>query len=210
MVWLLAAAAAVAALFGEWTEAIAILLVLAINTRSASATELRAVRSMEALRKLGSRSSRVLRDGKLKILPAEQVVPGDIVLLESGDIVTADIRLVEAKTLYCDESDAHRQVHSGREERRHRSQPTPIVADRTSMVHKGTAITRGTATGVVVATGMATELGLTTRLVIEMKPDVSPLERKLAATDRAARQGHPSRHRSHCRRRHRHRPATSC
>ena len=87
MVWLLAAAAAIAALFREWTEAIAILLVLAINTGIGFATELRAVRSMESLRKLGSRSSRVRRDGELKILAAEQVVPGDIVHFESGDVV---------------------------------------------------------------------------------------------------------------------------
>ena len=178
VIWLLATAAAVAALFGEWTEAIAILLVLAINTAIGFATELRAARSMESLRKLGSRSSRVLRDGTLNILPAEQVVPGDIVLFESGDMVTADIRLVEANTLYCDESTLTGEstpVEKG-------TAPVAgdaVVADRSSMVHKGTAITRGSAKGVVVATGMATELGLTTRLVIEMKPDVSPLERKL-------------------------------
>ena len=87
VVWLLATATAIAALFEEWTEAIAILVVLAINTAIGFATELRAARSMEALRELGSRSSRVLRDGSLKILLAEQVVPGDIVLLESGDVV---------------------------------------------------------------------------------------------------------------------------
>ena len=75
VVWLLATAAAIAALFGEWAEATAILVVLAINTAIGFATELRAARSMEALRELGSRSSRVLRDGSLKVLPAEQVVP---------------------------------------------------------------------------------------------------------------------------------------
>jgi Ca2+-transporting ATPase len=178
VVWLLATAAAIAALFGEWTEAFTILLVLAINTAIGFATELRAARSMESLRKLGSRSSRVVRDGALKILPAEQVVPGDIVLFESGDVVTADIRLVEANTLYCDESTLTGEstpVEKGTAQ----VASDAVVADRSSMVHKGTAITRGTAKGVVVATGMATELGLTTRLVIEMKPDVSPLERKL-------------------------------
>ena len=178
VVWLLATAAAVAALFGEWAEAIAILVVLAINTAIGFATELRAARSMEALRELGSRSSRVMRDGSLKVLPAEQVVPGDIVLLESGDVVTADIRLVEANTLYCDESTLTGESTSV-EKGTAQVAGDAVVADRSSMVHKGTAITRGTAKGVVVATGMATELGLTTRLVIEMKPDASPLERKL-------------------------------
>ena len=125
VVWLLATAAAVAALFSEWTEATAILLVLAINTLIGFFTEFRAVRSMEALRKLGSRSSRVRRDGKLKTIPAEQVVPGDIVVLESGDVVTADIRLVEANNLFCDESTLTGESISGREERARRPHRTP-------------------------------------------------------------------------------------
>ena len=179
VVWLLATAAAVAAVFSEWTEATAILLVLAINTLIGFFTEFRAVRSMEALRKLGSRSSRVRREGKLKTISAEQVVPGDIVVLESGDIVTADIRLAEAKNLFCDESTLTGES-SPVEKSVRPAAPGAIVADRTSMLHKGTAITRGMGAGVVVATGMTTELGLTTRLVLEAESDISPLERKLA------------------------------
>jgi Ca2+-transporting ATPase len=178
VVWLLATAAAVAAVFSEWTEATAILLVLAINTLIGFFTELRAVRSMEALRKLGSRSSRVRREGKLKTIPAEQVVPGDIVVLESGDVVTADIRLAEAKNLFCDESTLTGES-SPVEKSVGPVAPDAIVADRTSMLHKGTAITRGMGAGVVVATGMVTEVGLTARLVLEAEPDISPLERKL-------------------------------
>jgi Ca2+-transporting ATPase len=178
VVWLLATAAAVAALFGQWAESIAILLVLAINTLIGFLTELRAVRSMEALRKLGSRTSRVLREGKLETISAEEIVPGDIVGLESGDVVTADIRLVQAKSLFCDESTLTGEstpVQKGIAP----VAPDAIIAERVSMLHKGTDITRGTGTGVVVATGMATELGLTTKLVIESEPDVTPLERKL-------------------------------
>ncbi len=114
----------------------------------------------------------------MNIVPAEALVPGDIVLLDSGDIVTADLRLVEAANLCCDESTLTGE-----------SIPVDktvapvarnaVMADRTSMVHKGTAITRGTGLGVVVATGMATELGQITSLVIAAEPDASPLERKL-------------------------------
>lgn len=183
VVWLLATAAAFATLFGQWTESVAILLVLAINTLIGFLTELRAVRSMEALRKLGSRSSRVRREGKLKTIAAEKLVPGDIVVVESGDVVTADIRLVQAKNLFCDES-----TLTGESTPVVKSvapvAPDAIIAERTSMLHKGTAITRGTGAGVAVATGMATELGLTTRLVLEAEPDVSPLERKLAGLAR--------------------------
>jgi Ca2+-transporting ATPase len=179
VVWLLSAAAGVAAVFGEWSNTVAILLVLAINTVIGFVTEFRAIRSMEALRKLGSRSARVRRGGRLKILPAEQVVPGDIVILETGDVVTADMRLVVAKNLFCDESTLTGEAVPVEKS----TAPAPqdaIIAEQTSMVHKGTAITRGAGTGVVVATGMATELGLTTKLVIEAQEDVSPLERKLA------------------------------
>jgi P-type Ca2+ transporter type 2C len=183
VVWLLSAAAALAASFGEWKEAAAIVIVLVINTMIGFFTELRAVRSMEALRKLGTRSSRVRRDGKHMTVPAELVVPGDIALLESGDVVTADIRLVEAHNLSCDESTLTGE--SVPVEKSVRAVPADaILADRTSMLHKGTAITRGTGEGVVVATGMATELGLTTRLVIEAEGETSPLERKLAELTR--------------------------
>ncbi len=104
VVALLSAAAALAAAFGEWKEATAIVVVLAINTMIGFVTELRAVRSMEALRKLATRSSRVRRDGKPRTIPAEELVPGDIVMVESGDVVTADIRLIEAHNLFSDES----------------------------------------------------------------------------------------------------------
>jgi P-type Ca2+ transporter type 2C len=183
VVWLLVTAAAVAAAVGEWPEATAILIVLAINTLIGFFTEFRAVRSMEALRKLGSRSARVRREGLLKTILAEQVVPGDIVVLESGDIVTADIRLVEAKNLFCDESTLTGES-SPVEKSAGPAAPDAIVADRTSMLYKSTAITRGVGVGVVVATGMATELGLTTRLVLEAEPDVSPLEHKLGELTR--------------------------
>ena len=126
VVALLAGAAALAALFREWTEAAAILLVLLINTLIGFVTELRAARSMEALKKLGSRSSRVKREGKLITLPAEQLVPGDIVVLESGDVVTADMRLIEARNLHCDEFDPHRRIDPGGEER----DPGPTRGDR--------------------------------------------------------------------------------
>ena len=183
VVWLLSAAAALAAAFSEWKEAAAILIVLVINTLIGFFTELRAVRSMEALRKLGTRSSRVRRDDKLKTIAAELVVPGDIVLLESGDVVTADIRLVEARNLFCDESTLTGESVPVEKSVRAVAADA-ILAERTSMLHKGTAITRGTGEGVVVATGMATELGLTTRLVIEAESETSPLERKLAELTR--------------------------
>jgi E1-E2 ATPase len=123
VVWLLSAAAVLAAAFGEWKQAAAILIVLLINTVIGFFTEFRAVRSMEGLRKLGTRSSRVRRDGKLKTIPAELVVPGDIVLFESGDVVTADIRRVEEISFAMNRRSPANPFPSGR--RRAASRPTP-------------------------------------------------------------------------------------
>ena len=95
VVYLLAAAGGLSLYFGDWQEAAAVIAVLAINTGLGFFTELRAVRSVEGLRSLGTRSARVRRDGHIRVLPAEDLVPGDIVLIEGGDAVPADIRLVE-------------------------------------------------------------------------------------------------------------------
>ena len=179
VVALLAVAAAVAFYFREWEEGAAIVGVLIINTAIGFVTEIKAIRSIEAIRALGSRSARVLRGGKTRLIQAERLVPGDIVLLDAGDVISADLRLVEAADLDADES-----TLTGESMRVSKStapvDATARVADRTSMLFKGTSITRGTGTGVVVATGMDTELGQISRLVAEAETEASPLEKKLA------------------------------
>jgi magnesium-transporting ATPase (P-type) len=104
VVYLLGAAAALAFYFQEWEEAGAITVVLALNTLIGFVTELKAARSIEALRTLGTHSARVRRDGHVSLIPAEEIVPGDIVLLEAGDALSADVRLLEAYNLAADES----------------------------------------------------------------------------------------------------------
>ena len=179
VVALLAVAAAVAFYFREWEEGAAIVGVLIINTAIGFVTEIKAIRSIEAIRALGSRSARVLRGGKTRLIQAERLVPGDIVLLDAGDVISADLRLVETADLDVDES-----TLTGESMRVSKStapvDSTSRVADRTSMLFKGTSITRGTGAGVVVATGMDTELGHISRLVAEAETEASPLEKKLA------------------------------
>ena len=178
VVGLLAIAAGLAFYFGEWEEGSAIVGVLALNTVIGFVTEIKAVRSIEALRGLGTRSTRVCRDGRTRLIPAERLVPGDIVLLDAGDVVAADLRLVEAANLNVDELTlTGESTGVGKT-----TAPVNVdarVADRTSMLFKGTNITRGSGIGVVVATGMDTELGHISRLVEEAEPEVSPLEKKL-------------------------------
>ncbi|MDN3626477.1 cation-translocating P-type ATPase [Methylobacterium isbiliense] len=176
--YLLAAACALSLYFGDWQEATAIVVVLAVNTGLGFFTELRASRSVEGLRALGTRSARVRRNGHTRVLAAEDLVPGDIVLVEGGDAVPADIRLVEASNLSADES-----TLTGESVPVDKSaDPVAVdarLAERSSMLFRGTLVTRGSATGVVVATGSGTELGGVARFVEQAEPDSSPLERRL-------------------------------
>lgn len=178
VVLLLAGAAAIAFVFGQWKEGVAIGIVLLINGLIGLITEMRAVRSMEALRKLGNLTTRVRRDGRTSLLPAEALVPGDIVVLEGGDIVTADLRLVESSNLMADESALTGE--SVAVEKDIAVVPADLtIGDRSCMAFKGTAITRGSAVGVVVAIGLDSELGQISKLVEEAASEHSPLERQL-------------------------------
>ena len=103
VVALLAVAAAVAFYFREWEEGAAIVGVLILNAAIGFVTEIKAARSIEAIRALGSRSVRVLRGNQTRLISAEQLVPGDIVLLDAGDVISADLRVVESADLDADE-----------------------------------------------------------------------------------------------------------
>ena len=178
IVALLATATIVALLFDEHLEAIAIGVVLVLNTAIGFGTERRAIRAMEALRDLGGVHATVRRSGRARRVPAEDLVPGDIVLLDAGDVLTADLRVVLASRLQVDESTLTGESLSVAKT----TAPSPkdaALADRHSMLHKGTAVTRGSGEGVVVATGMATELGRISRLVEEAEPEATPLEARL-------------------------------
>ena len=178
IVALLAVAAILSFLFGAALEGGAIVAVLLINAAIGFATELRAVTSMEALRELGSTEARVLRDGQSRVVPATELVPGDVVLLEGGDVVTADLRLQEASRLEADESALTGESTPVEKQVEPAAADAPI-SERRSMVYKGTAVTRGSGTGVVVHTGMETELGHISALVEEAEEEITPLEHRL-------------------------------
>jgi Ca2+-transporting ATPase len=178
IVGLLVAAAAVSFLFHEYIEGLAIVVVLLINAVLGLVSELRALRSMEALRQLGRVQVRVRRENSLIEIGAEDLVPGDIVWLEGGDMIAADLRLVEASKLEVDESILTGESLPVSKKVEPLSADTPLV-DRQNMLFKGTATTRGSATGVVVATGMATALGQIAQLVEEAEEETTPLERRL-------------------------------
>ncbi len=179
VVYLLGAAAALAFYFGELEECAAIAAVLVVNALIGFLTEMKAARSIESLRALGSRSARVRRDGHTRIVPAEQMVPGDIVLLEAGDAISADMRLVEASNLAADESTLTGESVAV-DKTADAVAAGARLTERKSMLFKGTALTRGSGIGVVTATGLASELGRVSQLVEKAEPGSSPLEKKLA------------------------------
>lgn len=174
----LAGAAALSFVFKEWIDGTGILVAMFINAGIGFFTELQALRSMEALQKMDVTYSKVIRDGEATEIDAEELVPGDIVLVEGGDIVTADVRITEANRLQVDESALTGESVPIRKQTEPLQEDIPL-AERSNMLHKGTAVTEGSGMGVVVSTGMDTELGEVASLVEEAEAKTDPLEKRL-------------------------------
>jgi len=183
VVYLLVGAAGVALLVEQITEFIAIIAVLMINASIGFITELRAVRTMEALRQLATHSVVVRRDGRIEPVPADQLVPGDIVIIDAGDVIAADMRITLSANLASDESALTGESLPVAKDVQPVS-PDTLLADRTCMLFKGSAITRGTGEAIVTGTGMNTELGRISKLVEQSQPEQSPLERQLEVLSR--------------------------
>ncbi len=180
MVLLLTGAAILALLLQEWVDGLAIIAVIIINTAIGFITELKAVRSMEALQQLSRTRARALRNGQATEMAAEKLVPGDVVLLEGGDLVPADLRLLEASKLEADESALTGESVPVGKNVDAVDEDTPL-AERSNMLFKGTAVTRGSAHGLVVGTGMSTELGRISALTETAEGQETPLEKRLQA-----------------------------
>lgn len=180
---LLAVAAVIAWLTGDHAEAIAILIVLIINAAVGFATEWQAGRALDALRRQTRTISRVRRDDFETTVDAEELVPGDIVILNAGDRVPADCRLLEAVRLETEESALTGE--STTVEKAVESVPSQTtLAERRCMLYLGTAIAAGRAIAVVVGTGTATELGQIGKLVSISTKERSPLQIQLTKLGR--------------------------
>lgn len=177
---ILAVAAVLSFSFGQWIEGIAVLIAIAVNTIIGFFSEYRAVRSMQSLQKLSSPSVAVRRNGKIQEIPVEELVPGDIVILDSGDVIGADLRVVEASRMQVNESSlTGESVPVGKTTEPLETDEVPL-AERKNMLYKGTALTRGSGAGIVVATGMKTELGNISALAEQAGMEQqTPLEKRL-------------------------------
>ncbi|MDB5060750.1 MAG: ATPase [Mucilaginibacter sp.] len=178
IVYLLIFGSAVSLYFEDVLEAIAIMIVIVINALIGFFMELQAGSSMNALKKMDVILAKVIRDGKTKSIPSEQLVPGDLVPLEAGDIIPADGRLVEVHLLQCDESSltgeslpSDKTIVALNEDM--------VVGDQHNMVFKGTSVIGGN--GKMIITGIAefTQLGTITSLVESSSDTVTPLDKKL-------------------------------
>ncbi len=183
LIYVLLAAATVSAGLGDWRDAAFILVVVLANAVVGTVQEWKAESAAEALRRLLETEVRVLRGGLTLSVPAEDVVPGDRVLLESGNRVPADLRLVEVDDLAVDES-ALTGESLPVEKAEQPVAPDAPVAERRSMAHAGTVVTSGRGAGVAVATGGRTEIGAIAEAVSGSEGTKPPLIERM---DRFAR-----------------------
>lgn len=177
-VMLLAVAAGLSFYFEEWLDGIAILAVIFINAVIGFIMEFQAERSMEALKKLTTVPAKVLRNGALIEIPSNEVVPGDIIFVESGDMIAADSRISKAVQLQTDESALTGESLPVEKQEKICSEDVPL-ADRNNMLYKGTFVSKGNGYAVVVHTGMSTELGAIARMVQGAEQAATPLEKKI-------------------------------
>ena len=178
IVLLLAFAAVISGIVGDYAECIAILVVVLINSLIGFFTEAKALRSMEALKKMTRMMARVTRDGEDLRIPSSQLVPGDWVFVEAGDLVPADIRITQANSLQSDESALTGESLPIRKTDQAQPGDTPL-AERKSMLYRGAKVTAGTGQGIVVGTGENSELGKISKMVSEASDHITPLEKQL-------------------------------
>src|SRR5262245_7017899 len=178
LVYVLLAAGFVKLMVGLWLDAAIILGVVIINALLGFIQEGKAEKALDSIRNMLSADARALRDGETRMVPAEDLVPGDIVLLESGDRIPADVRLVEVKNLRTEEA-ALTGESVPIDKTTDATAEKSTVGDREGMAFSGTLVASGRGTGVVVATGADTELGRINQLMTAVSALETPLLRQI-------------------------------
>ncbi len=161
------------------TDTIIILIVVLANAIIGIAQESKAEKSLEALQKLTDHASKVIRDGKIKVIPAKELVPGDIVVLDTGDYIPADLRVIEAVNLKAQESSLTGESVPVEKTTKTIEKTDVGIGDRTNMLFSSSLVTYGRGKGIVVQTGMNTEVGKIAGMLDNTEKQITPLQEKL-------------------------------
>lgn len=180
IVLVLAVAAVLAGVIGEPQDTAAIGAILLLNAVLGFIQEYRAERAVEALRAIAVPDAQVRRGGETRLRPSTALVPGDLVFLEAGNVVPADLRLIEAKQLRIEEAALTGESLAREKGTEALDAPGVELPERSNMAYRGTSVARGRGAGLVVATGKDTELGRIATLLAEEPETRTPLQRRLA------------------------------
>jgi Ca2+-transporting ATPase len=176
--WVLLATVIASFLLGEKVDAIAILAIVILNAIIGFVLEYRADRAITALQQMAAPKATVFREGHAKMIPASDVVPGDILLLESGDLIAADARLYEVSSLKTNEAPLTGESLPVEKNIQSCARDTPL-AERKNMVFMGASVANGTGRAIVVTTGMNTEMGKIARMLSNATRAETPLQKRL-------------------------------
>ncbi len=179
MVLVLIGAAIVSGLLGEKADAMTIVAIVILNSFLGFIQEYRAEKSLEALKELTAPLAHVFRDGKVQKVPAKSIVPGDILVLESGDRIAADGRIIVAADLEINEATLTGESLAVSKDEHVHKDPHPALGDQKNMVFAGTIVTGGRGRAVVTATGMRTEIGKIAGLISNAQTEETPLQKRL-------------------------------
>ena len=183
LIYILLIAAVIEFVIGNAIDASVIIVIVVLNSLGGYFQESRAEEAMLALRLMTAPQAKVKRQGEVKLIPARQIVSGDIIALEAGDKVPADARVIEATNLKLDES-ALTGESQPVDKSSHSLSGETTLAERDNMVHMGTVVTSGKAAAVVVVTGMSTEVGKISTALQEIEPEKTPLQKDVARLSR--------------------------
>ncbi len=178
MILILIIAAIISGILGDLTDTIIILTIIGINAVVGFTQEYRAEKALDALKKMTGNEARIIREGKIIDILATDIVPGDVVVLEAGNVIPADVRFFETHQIKADES-----ALTGESNQVDKNESELILADyalgdRINMGFKGTSITKGRGLAYAVATGMTTELGCVAKM-IQTEEKATPLQRRV-------------------------------
>lgn len=179
MIIILIAAAIISIAAGERVDAIVILAIVILNAFLSIYQEGQAEKSLESLKQMSAPEAKVIRDGKKTVVPARELVPGDIVILEAGDIIPADLRLFTSSNLKVDESSLTGESVAVEKNSEAILDNNATLGDRVNMAYMSTIVTYGRGKGVVVGTSHDTEIGKIATMIEEIEDDLTPLQNKL-------------------------------